>query len=331
MKKADRKKLLIVVILLAVIGGGAYLFTLSPLDLAGSSSSDISTFRTISYTDGEDVSDFVEISIWVPDPDDTISETENIYTMSNFDEDVKSKDAEDVEIDISGYDYVWVEIDPDAGSVFSRTFFLITGGVNRDFTLHVYHLASDVNFNILSVTNMDEWDKATDGNFSLSLDFPHYTTANKHAGVNWDIDADEFDELTENQLQELYNEQNYRSEAPLYIPGDDTEKDFADDLEKVTEAFAFQFTMNTTISKTDGNVRQVNMTILNDNDAIELVISGEYIYFIFVEIIEAPYALNFEIQMAANITFSTVKSGRIAVPQDEDNLGSFTALSTLQS
>jgi hypothetical protein len=70
-----------------------------------------SSFQLISYVDGEDVSDFVEISVWVPDDEAEFDETEDIYTWSNFEEEESSKDADDVSIDLSGIEYAWLEID----------------------------------------------------------------------------------------------------------------------------------------------------------------------------------------------------------------------------
>ena len=291
---------------------------------------DTSTFRLISYRDGEDVSNFVEISVWVPD--ELIENAEDIYTLSNFEEKVSSSDADDISIDLSSYSYAWIEVDPDNEAVFENEFYLISC-LNGLYVLYAHHFSTDVNFNILDVTTMDEWDKAADGNFTLALDFPHYTVTNLHGGSDdWAITSDDVDEMSTAELQDYWNEQNWRCQAPIYDPGNDTEKDFGNDLERLTNAFAIEFDFNDTVSTTDAAVTQVNMTIADLYDeVVDIIISGDKIYTIFTETIIAPYSFDFEILMAANITCSTVKSGRIAVPQDDDNLGAFTAYSTLQA
>lgn len=121
-----------------------------------------STFKLISAVDGEDVSDFVEVSIWVPDSNAEFDEIEDIYTWSNFEEEESSKDAEDVSIDLSEYEYVWLEIDPDAEQVFQNDHILLTpSGSNFDYAFKINHASSDVNFMCLTNTSATAWENFT--------------------------------------------------------------------------------------------------------------------------------------------------------------------------
>ncbi|MHA1502429.1 MAG: hypothetical protein ACTSSB_11315 [Candidatus Heimdallarchaeota archaeon] len=236
-KKKIRNFLLLAVIVIA-IGLGAYnvlspesIFTQTP------ATDNVSTFTLISYVDGEDVSNFVEISVWIPDDDAEFDETEDIYTLTNFEETKSSMDAEDVLIDLTLYDYVWIEIDPDAEQVFANNYHFISGGANFDYALYVYHQSSDVNFNVLDST-LDEIDLTADftnqcssDTYSVVFDVPIETKTNCHYGTNWAIEQSEFDDMSASEQAEVWDEGNWRCQAPTYSPAIDTEKEFDDDLD----------------------------------------------------------------------------------------------------
>jgi hypothetical protein len=294
-----------------------------------------STFTLYSDPDGEDVSNFVEISVWVPEDDAEFDDTEDIFTMSNFEEEETSKDAEDVSIDLTDYSYVWVEIDPDGESVFATDFHLIYGGLNYDYTFYVKHQTSDVNFNLFDRDTLNEItvaDYATDGNYTLIYDCPHYTTTNIHANSDdWACNDDDWDELTASEKEEYYDEKYWRGQFPTYSPVVDTEKDYDKDLEKLTNAFAFNITCNNTISTVDGNTAQLNITLDDDAD-VEVVISGTMVYLIYYSAVyfeDGAQELGMELEFGADITLSDIDSGRIVVPKDDSGLGTFTKYSDI--
>jgi hypothetical protein len=313
-----------------------------------------STFQLISYVDGEDVSDFVEISVWVPDSNAEFDETEDIYTWSNFEEEESSKDADDVSVDLSGIEYAWLEIDPDAEAVFANNHHLLIGGKNYAYKFYVYHQSSDVNFGCMNETMGETWSNFTTagalpidpqeavdpfgwrdapaGNFTLAMDVPQWTYTNTHVGSNWDIEQSEYDDYSSSELEFVHAEANWRCQAPTYNPATDLEKSGEEDgLEALTNAFVIRWTYNTSVSTTDGAATQINMTITDDTNA-EVVIDGTYIYMIFTDVIDfedGPVLVDFEYQEATDIYASNVQSGRLVVPRDEDSLGAFTAYSVI--
>ena len=296
---------------------------------------DVSTIKLVDNPNLEDVSDFVEVSVWIPKDDAVFDETEDIYTITtNFKEEKSSMDADDVAIDLSDYSYVWIQVDPDAESVYATNWHLIFGGRNYDYTLYVYHQSSDVPFNIMvhgTMAAITASGYQTDGNLTVVMDVPHYTTTNTHVGTNWDIEQSEFDDMTQAEKEFVWDEKNYRCQAPVYVPGDDLEKDYDDDLEKLTDAFALKFTFNTSVSTVDGNAAQINCTVAKGKP-IDVVYSGTFIYMIFHEVIdfeEKVYDFDFEMTFAVNISLSNVHSGRLVVPRDDDNLGTFTVYSAI--
>jgi hypothetical protein len=247
-----------------------------------------STFTLIDYNTGEDVSEWVEISVWTPDPDDIpFDSDEDPYRLANFDEDVTSQDAADVTIDLRSHSVAWLEIDPDhesdyggyAGVFAAPTvddYRQLTGGANYDYTFYVYHEPSDVDIDILDRNRgLGHWNvsriiqlltvRTDDINGTIVLNLPWNSTAGIHAGEvgndGWDIDDDELDDMIADfdpvtlrygdELEWLYSQNNFRTIAPFYDPADDTLKDYDSDLEKLTNAFVIDFTFNATINMTD--------------------------------------------------------------------------------
>ena len=298
--------------------------------------SEVSTFQLFSKVDGEDVSDFVEISVWIPDDDAEFDETEDIFTISNFEEDKSSMDAEDVEIDLSGVEYAWLEIDPDSEVLFAEDWILLYGGANYDYKVYVYDQSTDVNFNILdedTMAGVTVGDLAMSGGYLAVIDVPHATetAAQLHVGTNWDMEQSEFDDLTDSEKADYYDEKNWAGQYPTYNPADDLEKKYDDDLEQLTDAFALKFTFNTTVSTTDGATTQVNCT-MESGAPVDVVYSGTFIYMIFYEALEfenGAQDVYFDMDTADDIHVDNVHSGRLVVPRDDDSLGAFTAYSAI--
>lgn len=319
-----------------------------------------STFTLIDYNTGEDVSDWVEISLWTEDDDDLPFDDKDPFRITNFDEEISSKDANDVTYDLRTVSYAWLEIDPDFESVYggyngvdnpvvSNDFRLLLGGKNYDYLVPVYHLPSNISVNVLDRVTSDEWNETSisaglkytrndNGSYVVILDLPHNSTNQPHCGdddgANWEIDDEEFDDMTATELLWLYDQRNFRSIAPFYDMVDDDDKDYDDDLEIVTNCFAVNFTFNDTVSLVDGELTQVNIT-LDERDYVaepaEVVVSGASILIIFYEPIlcyPGPYSFDIDIGVSTDINCTSVTTGRIFTPEDDDNLGDWTLINT---
>ena len=259
-KQSNKKKL---IGFLLIIGIGAMAFFIFH-GLSGIPEDDVvvdkdATFALISREDGEDVSNFVEISIWIPKEDIDFDDAEDWFKKANFEEEISSKDADDVEIDLEEYEKIWVEIDPDGETVFETTWYLVDGGKNSnaEYSFDVYHLSSDVHLSTSSRAGSEGWNGVLDGNYSVIMDFPGYTTTNTHVGDNWACDDDDWDDLDADDKLDYYDERNWRNQAPEYILDDDTNNEYSDNMEQLTEAYALKFAFNSTISSTNGNDYQV--------------------------------------------------------------------------
>ncbi|KKM25678.1 hypothetical protein LCGC14_1592560, partial [marine sediment metagenome] len=142
----------------------------------------------------------------------------------------------------------------------------------------------------------------------------------------WDIDHDEFQDMTRNEIFWLRDQANFRTIAPYYDLNDDTLKDYSghEELERLTNAFAVNFTFNDSISLVAGNVKQVNMTVA-DRDGIsppiELIVSDTSMLLIFYEPITFKnYMYNFDIDIftiGSDINCTYVQTQRIFVPQGD--------------
>ena len=320
-----------------------------------------SSFKLISSIDGEDVSNFVEVSVWIPDDGEEFEDISDIYTWSNFEEEESSKDADDVSINLADYSYVWLEIDPDGETIFANNHHLLTpGGKNNAYVYEVFHQSSDVNFLCMDNTSSTAWlnfssavtthnvpyglddegviappstfaADAIGENMTLVMNVPEYTHANIHSGSNWAVEESEYDDMSTAELEFHHDEANWRSQAPVYVPADDLEKTGGAGLESVTNAFCIRWTYNTTVSTADAATTQINMTI-TDNTQAEVVIDGVYIYMIFYGEVNFDYGsfiVEFEYEEGHRIYATTVQSGRILVPRGTQSLGAFTAYSTV--
>jgi hypothetical protein len=296
--------------------------------------------KTISYQDGEDVSNFLTIDTYHPDytsdfdPTDEEDLRPDSLTGDKWERDIDGKDVDDVELDLTSEEYqgyFYIEIDPDGDTVFSNNHHLCYGGSNGILTIYVYDLSSDVYFTNFDQTSGTNAIPTSDGNYSLSVTgFPIHTSSwsNKHVGDDWETSSDDYDEMSLSEKEEYLDEENWCIQAPTYSPEDDTDKDYEEGLERYTNVFSWKFQMNDTISTVDGNVKQVNVTLDDiSDDEVETVISGQYLYIACARIVDVGFDLDYEIEFGANITCSNIYGGRLTVP-DDDNTGlSYSAYS----
>ncbi len=296
-----------------------------------------STFELYSGVDGEDVSNFATMDIWVPKSGATFDDGYDDITAltKNFEREESGNDADDISLNLSDYDYVWAEIV--GNSVWDNDFNLIVpGGLNGVHKYYVHHRSSAVPFNIYFKNSGDAITIAgeqTNGNFTGVLDVPidSTTAANRHYGDAWDLSTTEFGELTLKQRKFYWDEGNWQDQFPTYDPTLDTVNEYVRDFETITNTFALKFEMNATINVTNGAVTQVNVTIAK-GFPIDIVISGTDLYMVWYEgfnFLEDPYTFDFEMWFAANISITTVYSGRVDVPASLSSITDFVAYNTI--
>jgi hypothetical protein len=298
-------------------------FTLAP---TGSAPLSASSLEVHSWTDGEDVSNFLPVDVYKPDPDkiEGPDDWEDLYKGISYWDEIYSGDADDFDEDLTGLSHVLIDFDPDNDTDFMRHQEIITISGNTNFYKYAYHLSSDINFNVFDVTTMGAITASghqTDGNFTLEFQYPTYTTTELHYGSNWQTSSDDWDDMSTEEKEEYYNENNWRCQAPQYLIGEDTDNDYDDLWEKITNTYGFKFTFNTTLNETDGSVTQVNMT-LEDDAPFTKVVTGEYIYLLAERTIDCEfnaYELDLELQYAANVSLSNVHSARFDVYNEESS------------
>lgn len=290
------------------------------------------------YISDEDVS-WVKVNVWFPKDSSTFDDPEDIRTKSMYELEVTADEAEDVSIDVSGIPYFIVEIDPADASVFSNTEYVEIGGYNRVLDYKVKDRVTDYNFNVLDGTmgaidlTTGFTNKCTSDNYTLIMDCPHYTTtlAQMHYGDDWETSTSEFNDLDASDKSWFYDEKNFACLDVIYDTSVDTDKDFDDPLERLTNAPAIKFTFNTTLSTVDANTAQVNFTVGNEVPA-EVVYSGTIIYLIFYYDISFEYgsvSYLFEMQTSTHIELDDVDSGWLTVPGDDDTTGAFVKASDI--
>ena len=329
------RSLLLFVVTAAILGSGLYLIgnNLGWFSAGSEEYTEYTTFRAISYTDGEDVSDFVEFSIYTWDPDSKYNTERDLRTISKFEETVQAKDAEDIKIDLTAYSYgVWIKVDPDGTSVFETEYYWLPAGQNYvNYSIYVHHLPSDVNFNILD-SGMATWavNESTSDNYTLYIDFPSFNTSGTHVGNDWDITDDDWDDLTDLEQSFYRDEANFRSASPIYSPVVDTDKDFSTTWERITTAYCIRFTMNTTIVETEGNAAEARFEVSEDYaNLVTFKVIGVYVYMVFSQTIMAGAIIPFEANFGAEIKTTTVQSGTVSIPGDISSINEFAALSTI--
>ena len=392
-KKKNTKMYVVVgVLLFTLLGVSLFAFvpwsTIYPPETTPDTTLTRSTFTLIDYRTGEDVTPWVEISVWTPDADDLPFDANDAQTIGNFDEEISSADANTVSIDLSDHAVAWLEIDPDyesdyggydAGVLYgdgvvtqSRDMRKLIGGINYNYRVYVYHIPTNVSVAMLGRGDMDgtgfpylgdaqpynnTWYlpiaeglmRGTDGDYTIYLNMPEGSANGYHAGDTggdeWNIDADELADIVADaavhpwdidyDLLWLQDQSNFRTIAPLYDLTDDTDDDFITEIEQHTNCFNIRFTMNTSISETDGNTAQVNFTIMDrDFNEIpaEILIHAEFVDVIFYEPItcyDQLYNFDVRIEFADWIYLTSVTTNRILTPNDRNNLGGVTLLNTM--
>lgn len=294
----------------------------------------VSTVAVWSNVDGELVSSFVEWDVWIPKTGADFSEGyEDITALAtNFEREITGKDADDISIDLRDHEWVWFEAT--GNTVFDNTFYLRRGEANFDYDFLVHHRSSDVNFNILnsSMASITIPGHSTNFNGTGILKAPGYTTTDCHYGdIGWELTATEFAELTTKEKKEIWDENRWRDQWPVYIPTDDICNEFDRDFEKITNTPALKWTFNDTISVIDGAVTQINYTI-GKGYPIEILISGTFLYMVWYEGFDFypdPYTFEFEMWFGLNISVTTVESGRADIPGSLSTLSWAETYSTI--
>jgi hypothetical protein len=339
----SKLKVIIVIGIVAIIGvaGGigilTYQYIVSQAQAPATTVS-TTTIELECYVSGEDVS-WVKVNVWFPKDSSIFDDPEDIRTKSMYELEVTADEAEDVSIDVSEIPYFIVEIDPADASVYSNTEFVEIGGYNRVLDYDVKDRVTDYNFNIVNSTmgaidlTTGFTNKSTSDNYTLIMDCDHYmtTAAQMHYGDNWETTTTEFNALDALDQLWFYDEKNFACLDIIYDTSVDTDKDFDDPLERLTNAPAIKFTFNTTLSTVDGNTAQVNFTVGNEVPA-EIVYSGTIIYLIFYDDISFEYgsvSYLFEMQTSTHIELNDVDSGWLTVPGDDDHIGAFVKASDI--
>ena len=323
----------IIAIVIIVSVGGYFLVTyIQGLAIAPVATADTTTFVGFDYVSGEDVSGHAHIKIMglkdtVENPD-----SDDIRTLTNYEELEAVKDIDDVSVDLSLVPYYFIVINPAGDQYWATTYQLCFGMSNvADKEIILYHQASDVEGTILDTSTMDEWDLTSDITHALVvIDVPHESALELHKGDGWETTTTEYTDLATADQLFFQDQANFRCEFPTYSPSLDSDKDGQDDLEVVTDVFAIEFTFNATVSLVDGATTQVNLTI-NDNSPIELAYSATKIFMLFYSVIDfenGAYSVNFDVAMSTHIECSTVKTVRIPVPYETSSLGTPVVLST---
>jgi hypothetical protein len=327
--KERKRKAAIILTVVVLMGVGAYVymnrsaFGLAPTGPAPLSASSI---KVISWTDTEDISERIPVKLYGPDENkiESPDDWDKLYEGLTYWDLIESGDADEISEDLSDLTHVLFYFDYDNTTYFMPQQRIYTISGNSEFIEHAVHLSSDINFNILDESTMGAISVGsyqTDGNFTLEFKYPTYTTSELHYGSEWEISTDDYEDMTQDEKEDLWNENLWRAQGPRYLLSEDTDNDFDDQWEKITQTYGFKFTFNQSLNTTDGSLHQVNMTL--DADApFTKVISGEYIYLLGEEVIDCKYGayeLGLEMTFASNVSISNVHSVRFDVPKEEDS------------
>jgi len=292
----------------------------------------LSTFGLSSSVDGEDVSNLEYIEIYLATSTATFDDWEDIRNIAgNFDMESR-KLAEDINIDLSGEDYVWLKFCPSGygSEVFSEDWELLINPSNMLREYFVSDDPTDLNFNIIDsdINEITVANHQTDGNYTIICDVPHYTTtaAQLHVGTGWAMSDSDFAELTATQQLIYYDEAHWTSYKPLYDPNSDEMTVWPRyDIEFFTDCPAFKFTFN-------DSAGSVNFTLADNVNAVTIA-DGVYLYVVFHEAIEFTTGIQsfaYEIEYPDTVELSDVDFGRATIPKGASTAPtSFTKVSDI--
>jgi len=322
------------VIILVFVVGGLSIFFYSQSPTPPQTTLNVSTAIVTDFTSREDLGELCPFTAYGDKGD--ITETDHIYDITYYEIIATEVKPNDFDEDLSEYEYVIFRLNPDEATdgwwttydyMFKNSF------NNYEFPLYAHHEATDMYGNVLNVVGGDEWDRDTAGNYSIPIWFPTVTTTERHRGKYFAIE-DDLADLSAITLAKINNEKYYRDMPTLFSLADDTaDHTKVGDYGMITETFAIEFDFNETISSIDGNEHQVNFSADCDTDFL-IEIDGDALYFVTTESWNTYYGnfgMNFEITLAENITCSTVKLGRIVIPNRYFNDAGtvFTSLQTV--
>ena len=285
------------------------------------------------YTSTEDLGELCPVT--VRGDKGEITETEHIYDITYYEIVSTEVMPADFDEDLSEYDYIIITPNPDEatdGYWTTYDYLFANLGRNRNFYLSGYHEATDLYGIPLNIVDGTAWDLATDTNGTIPIWFPTVTKTELHRGKYFTVE-DDLADLSQTTLDRLWNEKYYRNMPTLFTLADDVaDHDKTGDYAMITETFAIEFDFNETISTVDGEVTQVNFTAECDYSFL-IEIDADKLYFITTESWDTLYGnfeMFFEVSMHYNISVSTVKAGRVVIPDRFFGTSyTFTSLQTL--
>lgn len=318
MKKLHKRLIfgsVIVIVVVALLSANAY--QLAGTDLGDDTEAKTSTISLTDWTSKEDLGELCPVTVL--GDKGQITETEHIYDITYYEVVSTEVMPNDFNKDLSEHDYIIIRPNPDeATDGFWTTYDYLYANFkkNGDFDLFGYHEATDLYGNVLNVVGGDEWDKAANINGTIPLWFPSVTKTETHRGTHFAIE-DDLADLSQTTLDKLWNERYYRNMPTLFALADDVaDHTKMGDYGMISETFAIEFDFNETISTVDGNVKQVNFTADCDIDFL-IEIDDDALYFVTTEswdTLLGNFEMFFEVFTAANITCSSVKAGRVTIP-----------------
>lgn len=348
MKKKNLYYGIITILVISLLGYVAYdqLWAGSP---AGTPTT-TTNYMNIQTNDGaslEDVSDLCQVDIYVPKSTSTFEDENDYYDLSLFELEINNEEAEDVNLDVSDYEAIWIVLGVDTTpGYWTEDWKLVKpNGLNTDKIYSVSHRASDV-FCPTPVESDAGTDFGTtasgsfytqnDGNYTFYFSFPTYTTTGYHwnSAGDWDIQGDWAD-LSAGTISRLRNENQWREYEAIFDLDDDTANHLTTTTgvyKDVTNIASIQITFNDTVSLTNGAVTNVNITLPSTFDEVDYVvdITSTYVYINFLETWNCydmgVFAVPFEIETGDEIIVSDLDIGRLAVPGSTIAGSTFTSI-----
>ena len=294
------------------------------------------TTSSITITDSTSTENLDELCpVTVRGDKGEITETEHIYDITYYEIVSTEVMPADFDKDLSEYDYIIITPNPDEatdGFWTTYDYLFANSKSNYDFKLSGHHEATDLYGIPLNIVNGDAWDLVTNTNGTIPIWFPTVTKTEIHRGKYFAIE-DDLSDLSQTTLDRLWNERYYRDMPTLFALADDVaDHDQTGDYAMITETFAIEFDFNDTISTVDGEVLQVNFTAECDVSFL-VEIDADKLYFITTKSWNTLYGnfeMFFEVFMGSNISVTTVKAGRVIIPDRFFGTSyTFTSLQTL--